>query len=148
MPSSSRSNVYASFIRNSPSPQEPEAGPELVSVLPLDLVQVHRQVPVRGELCRDEPRDDLLLRRSEEHLAVVPVRQPEQRVPVQIPATGRLPWLGREQDRHPDLLRPGPVHLLANDPLDPADRSEPERQRHVDAGGHLADVGGPKQQLV
>ena len=46
--------------------QEAEAGAELVTVLPLDLVQVHRKVPVRREIPGNELGHDLLLRGAEE----------------------------------------------------------------------------------
>ena len=78
----------------------------------------------------------------------MPVLQPEERLPVQIPATGRLPRLGGQQDRHPELLRPRCVHLLADDPFDPADRTQTERQGRVDARSHLADERRAQQQTM
>ena len=46
--------------------QQPEPGPQLVAVLPVDLVQVHRQVAVaRAVLLGHEARDDLLGGRRE-----------------------------------------------------------------------------------
>ncbi len=117
--------------------QEPESRAELIPVLPLDLVQVHGQVSVRGEVPGDELGHDLLLRGTEQQLALVAVPEPKERVAVQVPPAGGLPRVGGQQDRHPELLRARRVHLLADDPFDLADRPETERQRGVDAGGDL-----------
>ena len=52
------------------SAQQSVPRPELVAVLPLHLVDVHRQVAVRGELLLHERSRDLLLRRTEDELPV------------------------------------------------------------------------------
>ncbi len=51
------------------SAQQPVPRTELVAVLPFHLVDVHRQVAVRGELLLHERSHDLLLRRTEDELA-------------------------------------------------------------------------------
>ena len=53
--------------------KQPEPRPELVAVLPLDLVDVHRQVAVRRQIAGREQRDDLLLRGAEDQLAIVTI---------------------------------------------------------------------------
>ena len=95
--------------------QQAEAGPELVAVLPVDLVEVHRQVAVRAVLLRDDRGDDLFGRRRQAVRGVLAVVEPEHQVAVLGVATGALPQLERLHDRERDLLGAGPVHLLADD---------------------------------
>ena len=128
--------------------KQPEPRPELVAVLPLDLVDVLRQVAVRRQVTGREQRDDLLLRGAEDQLAIVAVGELEQVVAVQVVATGGAPRTRGKQDRHPDLLRAGRVHLLAHDRLDLAHRSQAHRHRCVDAGHDLADETATQQQAV
>ena len=128
--------------------QQAIARTELVPVLPLDLIHVRRQVSVRRKLLLRQLGDDLLLRRTEEELAAVSVLEPEDQLAVRGPATGRLPWLRGQDDRHPELLGTGGVHLLTHDPLDLVHRAEPERHRRVDAGRGLADERGAEQQAM
>ena len=92
--------------------EHPEPGTELVAVLPLDLVDVLRQVAVGREIGGRHQGDDLFLRRAEDEVAIVAIRQLEERVPVEVVAAGRPPRIGRKDDRHPQLdrtwLRPSP----------------------------------------
>ncbi len=131
-----------------PPAEQAEPGALLVAVLPFDLVQVQRQVAVRGVLGRHERGDDLLLGGAEHHLAAVSVLELEDLVAVALPPPGLLPGLGRQHDRHPDLLRARRVHLLAHDRLDLAHRAHAERQRGVHAGRELAHEGRPQEQAV
>ena len=80
-----------------PTADDPASRPGLVPVLPLDLVQVHREVAVRGVLTVDERRDDLLVRRPQPELAPGPVLQLEHVVAVGLPPARALPRLGRQQ---------------------------------------------------
>ena len=110
MPSSSRSIEYASFIRNSRPRSSPEPGTELVAVLPLDLIDVHRQVAVGRQIAGRHQGDDLFLRGAEDQVAIVAIHQLEEVVPVQVVAAGRSPRVGRKDDRHAQLAanRPRP----------------------------------------
>jgi hypothetical protein len=128
--------------------KEPVPRTELVAILPFHLVDVERQIPVRGELLLDERSDDLLLRRAEEELAPVAILQPEDQVSVRMPAPGELPRLGGKDDRHAELLGAGCIHLLAHHPFDLVHRSEPERHRGVDPRRHLPDERRPQEEPV
>ena len=126
--------------------QEPEPRTVFVAVLPLHLVQVHRKVAIGVQLLRHQGRHDLLLRRSEEQVAFVPVAEPEQDLAVEVPAPGLLPRVRGQQDRHPDLLRARGVHLLAHDRLDLAHHAEPQRKRRVHARRYLTHEPGTQEQ--
>ena len=91
---------------------ETRAGPRLVAVLGLEVVEHLRQVAVRLDLARVEG-GCLLVRHRQDELSVVPIAELEDfgnRV-----AARRFPELGRRQYRHQHLLCPDRVHLLADD---------------------------------
>ncbi len=127
---------------------QPEARAHLVAELHLDLVEVLRQVAVRAYFAAHEVGHHLLVRRAEAEVAVVAILDAQQLLAVVLPAPALLPELGGDHGRHQDLLRPGAVHLLADDVLDPAHGAQPERQEVVDAARDLADHAGAHQQLV
>ena len=130
-------------------PQQPEARPQLVAVLPVDLVEVHRQVAVRRVLARDERRDDLLGRGREAEPGLLAVLEPEHHRPVRGVAAAALPELERLDDRQDRLLgarpRPSPRGRSARPRAGPGC---PSGQPRVDARGDLADVPAPDQQPV
>src|ERR671924_342999 len=57
--------------------QDARARSGLVALLRLDLVPDLRQVAVRADLARREPRDDLFVGHGQAHVALVAVLQPE-----------------------------------------------------------------------
>jgi hypothetical protein len=126
--------------------QEPVARTELIAVLPFHLIDVDRQVTVGGELLLDQRGHDLLLGGTEQELAPVPVLEAEHQVAVRVPTAREPPGLDGKDDRHPELLGAGRVHLLANDPLDLLHRAEPQGHRGVDPRRDLPDEGRPQQQ--
>ena len=128
--------------------QQAEAGTQLVAVLPVDLVEVHRQVAVARVLVGDGRRDDLLRGRRQAEPGLLAVLEPEQLRAVGLVAPGALPELERLHDRQPQLLGAGGVHLLPHDLLDPAQHPVPERQPRVDAARDPADVAGAHEQAV
>jgi hypothetical protein len=128
--------------------QEPVPWAELVAVLPFHLIHALGKVPIRGQIRSRQLGHHLLLGRPEQHLAPVPIREPEHLVPVQVPPARGLPRFRRQRDRHPELLRPRLVHLLADDPLDLAHHAEAERQGGVHAGGDLPDEAASQQQAM
>lgn len=128
--------------------QDPGAGPRLVPVLGLDLVQHDRVVLVRAVLTLHSEREQLLVRGSEQVVGALAVLEPEQAVAVLGPAAGLLVRLARQQRGELDLLRPDRVHLLAHHGLDVAQHAQAQRQPGVPARGDAADVAGADQQLV
>ena len=84
----------------------------------------------------------------QDHLAPVTVLEPGQLGTDRVVASARFPDVGRMDDRHLDLLAADPVHLLADDLLDPLVHAESERQEGIDPGSELADVARPDEQPV
>ena len=128
--------------------QQAGAGPGLVAVLRLDLVDAQRQVLVRRVQVLDEQREHLLVRRRHDEVVAAPVLEAEHVVAVIGPAAGRLVGLLRQQGREVDLLEARRVHLLADDALDVAVDEPPERQPREPAGCGAADVPGAHHQAV
>ena len=129
-------------------PQHAGARPRLVALLGLDLVPDLGQVTVGPDLLGGQPRDDLLVRHAQAHVAAVAVLEPEHLGPDRVPAAGLLPDLGGEEHRHGDLLPADGVHLLADDGVDLVEHPLAEREVDVDAGGELADEAGPHHEAV
>ena len=77
--------------------------------------------------------DDLLVGHREDHVAAVAVLEPGQLRADRVVAAARPPDVGRVDDRHLHLLAADPVHLLADDLLDPLVDPVAERQQRVDA---------------
>src|SRR5262249_59010168 len=134
--------------QDTPPAHPAEGRPALVPELHLDLVEVLREVAVGADFTPHEIRHDLLVGRPEAEVAVVAVLQAKELAPVLLPAAALLPQLGRDDGRHEDLLRAGPVHLLAHDRLEPTDGTEPEWEEIVDAARHLADHAGTEHEPV
>ena len=101
--------------------QDARAGPRLVAVLRLHLVQHDRQVLVRRALALHQRGEQLLVGRREQVLAALAVLEPEQQVAVLGPAPGRLVVLLGQQRGEQHLLPAHPVHLLAHDAGDPVE---------------------------
>ena len=125
-----------------------EAGAHLVAELPLDVVERARQIAVALGGIAEDGGDHLLVGRPEEHLALVPVRDPQHFRPIGVVAAGLAPQVGRLDGRHQQLDRAGPVLLLAHDLLDLAEHAMAQRQPGIDAGGGLPDQPGAQHQLV
>ncbi len=125
-----------------------EARPHLVPELPLDVVEIHRQVAVAADIGAEDLRHHLLVGRAEQHVALVPVLDAQHLLAVGVVAAALAPQVGRLDRRHQDLDRPGPVLLLAHDLLDLAQHPVAERQPGVDARRFLADHAGPQHQPV
>jgi hypothetical protein len=105
-------------------------------------------IAVALDLAAGQIGDDLLVGGTEVVVATLAVLQPEQRVRKQIPAAGLPEVVGGQQRRQQHLLRPGAVHLFANDVLDPLQHPHAQRQEAVDARSHAPDVAGPGEQDV
>ena len=114
-----------------PDEAAPCAG--LVAPLRLEVVDHHRELPVRLHDVGQQQRDDLLVGHRQDHVPAVPVLEPAQLGPDRVVAPAGSPHVRRVDDGHLDLLRADPVHLLADDLLDPLVDPETERQQRVDA---------------
>ena len=128
--------------------QQPGAGPCLVAVLGLDLVDRQRQVLVRRVQVLHDEGEHLLVGGAEEVVVVLAVLEPEDAGAVLGPAAARLVGPAGQQGREQQLLGADRVHLLADDVLDLAQHPQPQRQPGVDAGCGAADVAGADQEPV
>ena len=100
--------------------QDASARTSLVAVLGLNLVQRQRQVLVGRVQVLDEKREQLLVGRTEQVVAVLAVAQSKYAIAVLGPPAGHLVRFSRDEGREVHLLPTGPVHLLADHPLDVA----------------------------
>ena len=125
-----------------------EAGTDLVTELPLNVVEVLRQVLVALQAIADDHRDHLLRRRTKQHVALVAILDAQHLLAVGLVASALSPELRRLDGRHQKLDRAGPVLLLADNSLDLLEHPEPERQPGVDPGGGLADHACAQHELV
>ena len=92
-----------------------EARPHLVAELPLDVVEVERQVLVGLDVGPEDVGDHLLVGRPVEHVALVPVLDAQHLLAVGVVAPALAPEIGRLDRRHQDLDGAGAVLLLAHD---------------------------------
>jgi len=72
----------------------------------------------------------------------------EHLVAVQIPPSGRLPWLCRHQQWHQDFLCAMTVHFLSHDCFDALLDPQAKVQVGVDARSRLAEQTRAKHQLA
>jgi hypothetical protein len=128
--------------------QEAAARAGLVAVFELNLVEVLRHVAPALDLAARDVGDDLFVRRSEMELGALAILQTEEGVAVEIPATGLLEVLPRQERRHEDLERARAIHLLADDSFDLLEHAKAERKEVVHAGADLADVAATHEQRM
>ena len=125
-----------------------EARAHLVPELPLDVVEVARQVAVAlGELPEDIG-DHFLVGRAEQHLAIMPVLEAQHLRPIGVVAAGLAPEIGRLDGGHQDFLRAGAVLFLAHDLADLLQCAPAHGQPGIDAGRGLADEARAQHQPV
>ena len=131
-----------------PPPHDAEARPHLVTELPLDVIEVQRQRLVAAHMAAEDIGDLFLVGRTVEHVALVPVLDPQHLGAVIIITARLLPQLGRLDGRHHDLDGPGTVLLFADKLRDLVENLLAERQPGIDAGAGLLDHAGTKHQPV
>ena len=131
-----------------PDPQQSRLRARLVPELRLDLVPDLRQVLVGTDLLARDVGEDLLVRHPQAEVASGAVLEPEHGLTHVGPASTFLPQVGRVQRRQMELLRPGAVELLADDPGNLEHRALAEREHRVDAGRELADEAAADEEPV
>ncbi len=127
---------------------DPEARADFIAELPLDMVQVQRQILVASDVGPENIRNLLLIRGPIEHIAFMPVGDTQHFLAVIIIAARFPPEIGWLHGRHQDFKRPCPVLFLTHDLLDLFHHLEAHRQPAVDPGGRLPDHSGPQHQPV
>ena len=95
-----------------------EARAHLVAELPLDVIEVQRQVLVGAHIAPEDLRDHLLVGRPEQHVALVPVLDAQHLLAIGVVAARFPPEIGRLDRRHQKLDGAGAVLLLADDGID------------------------------
>ena len=123
---------------------EPRA--HLVAELPLDVIEVFRQVAIGLHRIAEDLRDLLLVRRPEQHVALVPVLDAQHLRAVIAVAPALLPDLRRLDGGHQELDGASPVLLLANDLLDLFQNAKAKRQPRINPGAGLADHARPQHE--
>jgi hypothetical protein len=125
-----------------------EAGAHLVAELPLDMVEIERQVLVGLHIGAKNLGDHFLVGRAEQHLAFVPVLDAQHLLAIGFVAAGFAPEVGRLDGGHQHLDGAGAVLLLAHDGVDLVEDFQAQRQPGVDAGRFLPDHAGAQHQAV
>ena len=125
-----------------------EARPHLVAELPLDMVEIERQILVRAHIGAKDFGDHLLVGRAVEHVALVAVLDAQHLLAVVVVAPALAPKLRRLDRRHQHLDRTRAVLLLAHDLLDLLEHAQAERQECIDAGRLLAQHAGAQHQAM
>ena len=128
--------------------QQAGAGPGLVAVLRLDLVDDERKVLVAAVQVFHQQREHLFVGGRQQHVGAATVLQAEQVVAVIGPAAGGLVGLLGQQGGEVDLLKAAAVHFFAHDALDVLEHLPAERQPGEATGCSTADVAGPYEQTV
>ena len=125
-----------------------EARTLLVAELPLDVIEILRQIAIGANVGAEDFRDHLFIGRTIQHLALMAVLDAQHFRPIRIVAAALAPKIGKLQRRHQQLDRAGAVLLLAHDLLDLLEHAKAERQPGVDARGLLADQTRPQHEPV
>ena len=127
---------------------EPEAGPQLVAELILDLVERDRELPVALELAANEVGEGLLVGGTERKAAVVAIGEAHELGPVVVPAAALLPELAIGEDGDLHLLGADGLHLVTDDVLYLPDGPPGKWEVAVEARGLPAYHACAKQQPV
>ena len=131
-----------------PPAHHPEPGAALVAELPLDVVEVLRQVLVALHVGPEDFGDHLFGGGPIEQVALVAVGDAQHLVAIIVIAPALAPQVGQLQGGHQHLDGAGPVHFLADDLLDLLQDPKAERQPGIDSRRFLTDHSGAQHQLV
>jgi hypothetical protein len=125
-----------------------EARAHLVAELPLDVIEVARQVLVGLHPLPEDVGDHLLVGGSEQHVAVMPVLDAQHLLAIGVVAAGLAPEVRGLDRRHQHFDRPCPVLLLAHDLLDLAQHAVADRQPGIAARRLLPNHAAAQHELV
>ena len=129
-------------------PDQAAARAGLVAELGLNLVHPLWELSIRLHGFAEQVGGRLLMRRGKHVLPLPTVQQPEEDGAVGLIPARLLPQLQRLDGGHMQLLRPGPLHLFADDLLDLAEAAPSQRHVGVDAGCELGDQPCPQRELM
>ena len=134
--------------RELPHPDQAAACAGLVAELGLNLVHPLWQLSIRLHRLAEQVGGGLLMRWGKDVLPLPTVQQPEEDRAVGLIPARLLPQLQRLNGGHMQLLRPGPLHLFADNLLDLAEAAPGQRHVGVDAGCQLGDQPRPQRELM
>ena len=129
-----------------PAAHHAKPRPHLVAKLPLNLIQVLRQIAVAPDRLAEDVGDHFLVGRAEQHVAVVPVGDAQHLTAIVLVASAFAPKVGRLDRRHQHFLAAGRVHFLAHDVLNAFQHAIAERQPTINAGARLPYHAGAQHQ--
>ena len=104
-----------------------EARPHLVAELPLQVIEIERQVFVGADIGAKDLGDHLLVGRPIEHVTLVAVLDAQHLLAVGLVTAALPPELGRLDGRHQELDCARTVLFLADDPAHLLEDAQPQR---------------------
>ena len=125
-----------------------KARAHLVAELPLDVIEIERQILVGAHIGAEDLRDHLFIGGTKEHLALVAILDAQHLLAIGLIAAALAPQISGLDDRHEQFHGARPVLLLAHDLLDLAQHPQAQRQPGVDTGGLLPHHARAQHQAV
>ena len=125
-----------------------EARAHLVAELPLDVIEIERQVLVGANVGAEDFRHHLLVGRTEEHFALVTILDAQHLLAVIVVAPALAPQVRRLDRGHEHFDRAGAILLFADDAVDLVEHAQADRQPRVDARRFLPQHSGAQHQPV
>ena len=123
-----------------------KARAHLVAELPLDVIEIERQVLVAAHTGAENFGDHLFVGGAKQHVARMPVFDAQHFLAVVVIAPRLAPQVRRLDHRHQQLDGPRPVLLLAHNGVDLVEHAQAQRQPGVNAGRLLPDHAGAQHQ--
>ena len=127
---------------------QPKARPHLVAELPLQMIEIERQIFVGAHIGAKNLGDHFLVGRPVQHVALVAILDAQHLLAIGLVAPALAPEFRRLDGRHQKLDGAGTILFLTHDPAHLVEHAQPERQKGIDAGGLLADHAGAQHQAV
>ena len=125
-----------------------EARALFISELPLDVVEVQRQVPVGLHIGAEDLGDHFLIGRAVKQYALVAIGDAQHLRAIGIVTAALAPEIGQLQRRHQEFQRTRAVLLLTHDLFDLLQDPKPQRQPGIDAGRLLPQHAGAQHQAM
>ena len=125
-----------------------KARAHLVAELPLDMVEVERQVLVGAHIAPENLRHHLFVGGAEQHFALMPVLDAKHFLAVIVIAPTFAPQICWLNGRHEQFNGAGAILLLAHDCVDLVQHPQPKRQPGVNARRFLPQHARAQHQAV
>ena len=129
-------------------PHHAETRADLIAELPLDVIQCQRKVLVRRHVAAEDICNQLFIRRTIQHVAVMPVANAQHLFAIIVIPPAFAPQIGRLQRGHQQRDMPCTHLFLMHDIFQLPQHLEAQRQPGIDPGGGLLDHPRPQHQAV